>query len=670
MSLVTRLGQWFAKSASRFVILTSSRSIPPERKMEDYLKAYTYWTFACIRVIAENVAEVGMGLYYLKADGTEEKIGEHILLDLLSQVNPWMTEFELRELTQIHLELAGESWWGLERNGLGMPAEIWPLIPSCVYVNPDKENFIGRIDYRVPGASPVSYAPDEVIQFKYMHPTNLYRGWSPTRAAAMPLDVHQFAMEWVRDFFFNDATPGGVLTTEQALQQTDADRIRGQWQEAHKGRGKAHRIAILGHGAKFQTVERSLSELAFTDEQRRLRDDILAIYGVPKHILGITEDVNRANAEAAEYVFAKRVIAPRLRRLEQRLNEFLVSRYDKRLKLYYDNPIPSDKDYQLKARESGVKGGWVTINEARIEDGRPSLGPQFDVPWLSGILVPAGESPAEQPKSGLPGHRGGADRLTPEQRETRWKAWIRRTAPHERRMQSALKKFFQSEQNEVMDRLKQLSGKGAALRREIIDVDTILWDGEDAKQRLEDLARPLLLGMITQSGEAALAELGLEINFDAGSPAVLTGLRDQLERIRGIDDTTREQLRAELLEGLDAGEGIPQLADRVSKVFTEAKGPRAETIARTETNGAANAGAMEGYRQSGVVVGKEWIAALDERTRDAHRQADGQQTPLEASFLVGGEQLRYPGDPRGSAENIINCRCTVAPVTLADQEGL
>ncbi len=664
MGLVDRLRQWLARGASRFLLLSAGRSAPPERKLEDFLKAYTYWTFACVRVIAENVAEAPFKLYYRKADDTEEEVKQHVILDLLSQVNPWMTEFELRELTQVHLELAGEAWWGLEKNGLGVPAEIWPLFPQYVHIEPDPQAFIRQIEYRVPGAPTAVYTPDEVLQFKYSHPTNLYRGWSPTRAAAMPLDVHQFAMEWVRDFFFNDATPGGVLTTDQVLQQSDVNRIRAQWAEAHKGRGNAHRIAVLGQGAKFQTVERSLSELAFTDEQRRLRDDILAIYGVPKHILGITEDVNRANAEAAEYVFAKRVIAPRLRRMEQRLNEFLVAKFDERLVLRLDDPVPENRELRLKERETGVKNGWLTINEARAEEGRPSFGPQFDVPWLPGILMPAGEAPPPPSKLGPPAKR--AIRLTPEQRELRWKSWIKRTEPHERRMIAALKKFFQGQQDEVMQKLKQLTGK--SLRRDIIDVDALLWDGEEAKRRLEVLGMPLLLAVITESGEAALAELGLDISFDVEHPAVQTGFREQLQRIVGIDDTTREALRAELLEGLGAGEGIPQLADRVSKVFADAKGRRAETIARTETNSAASLGQQAAWEQSGVVKGKEWIAALDERTREAHRQADGQQVPLDSRFVVGGEQLEYPGDPNGSAENVINCRCTVAPITLS-QEG-
>ena len=46
---------------------------------------------------------------------------------------------------------------------------------------------------------------------------------------------------------------------------------------------------------------------------------------------------------------------------------------------------------------------------------------------------------------------------------------------------------------------------------------------------------------------------------------------------------------------------------------------------------------------------------------------------MDKNFLVGGEELSYPGDSRGSAANVINCRCTNAPFpkeeTLNERQG-
>ena len=59
---------------------------------------------------------------------------------------------------------------------------------------------------------------------------------------------------------------------------------------------------------------------------------------------------------------------------------------------------------------------------------------------------------------------------------------------------------------------------------------------------------------------------------------------------------------------------------------------------------------------------REWVAAQGERTREDHSAANGQIVSMNQPFIVGGEELMYPGDPNGSAENVINCRCIVAYV--------
>ncbi len=661
--------------AAPWALAVGRREIAPERKLQDFLNAYAYWSYACARVIAENVAEVPVRLFYMKKDGTEEELKDHVALDLLDQVNPWMTSYELRELTQLHMELAGEAWWAFEMNRLGKPGEIWPMLPHWVTILPGgTDAFISGIEYRVPGAAPVSYAPDEVIQFKCAHPTNLYRGWAPARAAALPLDIHQFAQEWLRDFFYNDATPGGVLSTDQFLAPEQANRLRDMWGEAHRGRGKAHRIAVLGQGAKFQLIDRSIHEMALTEESRRLRDDILGIWGVPKAVLGIADDVNRANAESAIYIFQRFLIKPRLQRFQQRLNEFLIARYfDRRLILRFADPVPENREQNLREAETGVKGGFLLVDEARRRIGEPELpGQAGKVLLVPASLIPT--KPADLAATAPPPADNGSEKQDTEKgfrrghtSATRWKVWVRMTEPHERRITAALRRFFQAQEYELLSRLKQHDKEAAFLKRDV-DVDAILWDSAEAKAKLTERLGPVLTQVVIDAGERALADLAVDTLFDVENPAVKTGLARQLQRVRGIDDTTRDAVRTELLEGLQAGESIPKLAERVSKVFADATGRRAQTIARTETNGAASLGSEQAWRQSGIVKGKEWVAALDERTRDAHAHADGQRVPLDAPFTVGGESLRYPGDPTGSAENVINCRCALAPVTLTDEE--
>lgn len=142
-------------------------------------------------------------------------------------------------------------------------------------------------------------------------------------------------------------------------------------------------------------------------------------------------------------------------------------------------------------------------------------------------------------------------------------------------------------------------------------------------------------------------------------------------RMKGIGAQLWSQIQDQLTEGFAAGESIEQLAARLSTVAGLST-PRALVTARTEVIGAANAGAYEQMVFAGFTdeeVQKEWLATEDPRTRESHRNADGQKVALHQPFVVdvvhegivtGTENLNFPGDPLGSAGNVINCRCSIA----------
>jgi uncharacterized protein with gpF-like domain len=132
-----------------------------------------------------------------------------------------------------------------------------------------------------------------------------------------------------------------------------------------------------------------------------------------------------------------------------------------------------------------------------------------------------------------------------------------------------------------------------------------------------------------------------------------------------IPDETYSLVFAEITDGTNAGENVEQVARRVDRVLTytgsERWPSRARTIAQTETTrayGAATVAAgMEQSRVTGRMLRKKWISHRDERTRISHAGANEQTQHLIYPFIVGGEPLQFPGDPMGSPENVINCRC-------------
>ncbi len=109
------------------------------------------------------------------------------------------------------------------------------------------------------------------------------------------------------------------------------------------------------------------------------------------------------------------------------------------------------------------------------------------------------------------------------------------------------------------------------------------------------------------------------------------------------------------------GQTAPQLAAAIAGIAAMDQ-RAAMRAARTAMTSAHSLGKLKGYERAtdmGIDVKKQWLAALDQRTRGSHRHLDGETVKLDEEFSNG---LKYPGDPDGPGSEVYNCRCTMVPV--------
>lgn len=139
---------------------------------------------------------------------------------------------------------------------------------------------------------------------------------------------------------------------------------------------------------------------------------------------------------------------------------------------------------------------------------------------------------------------------------------------------------------------------------------------------------------------------------------------------RGIDlKWGKQQITKQVTTGILQGESIKQMADRLQKNIPGMNRESAIRSARTATTGAQNAGRMDSYKAAkdmGIDLEREWNAALDNRTRHAHRILDGQRAKIDKPFEVDGYEIMFPGDMSAPGYLVYNCRCTL----IADIEGI
>jgi SPP1 gp7 family putative phage head morphogenesis protein len=143
-------------------------------------------------------------------------------------------------------------------------------------------------------------------------------------------------------------------------------------------------------------------------------------------------------------------------------------------------------------------------------------------------------------------------------------------------------------------------------------------------------------------------QIGVELAFDLENPKVQETLHLLALEVRGISDTTREEIRG--IVGRMASEGISYEAAaleivQLAGIHSEA---RARTIAVTESARAWTQGSILAWQESGEVDRMEWSAEPD--CCPICRTVQGTVVPLGTPF----QGLMPPAHP--------NCRCALLPV--------
>jgi HK97 family phage portal protein len=336
-----------------------------ERMMRQYGSVGTL--FAIVSRIATSVSEVQWHLYrkqtdrrrrYGPVEDTRVEVTSHWALDVWHQPNPFMTGQEFREVFSQHVELVGEGWWVVGRNPRSdLPISLWPIRPDKMAPEPHPTKFVSGYIYSDPDGRKIPLGTDEVVFLRMPNPLDPYRGMGPVQSVLADLDSTRYTAEWNRNFFLNDASPGGIIEVDKRLSDAEFDEMGARWREQHQGVRNAHRVAVIEQG-KWVDRAFSMRDMQFSELRAVNDEQIRKAFGYPRPMLGDVVDINRANAEAGEVVFARWVLRQRLNRIKGALNSDFLPLFGRDVADQYewdhDDPTPADRDADRLEREAAV----------------------------------------------------------------------------------------------------------------------------------------------------------------------------------------------------------------------------------------------------------------------------------------------------------------------------
>ena len=320
---------------------------------------------------------------YIIDTATNERTDHKILRLLNDRPNEAMTPSVRKKLLEDSVLTRGNAYDWIWRNPrTGEAEELIPLPGNLVQVWLDR--------YRRPWYDVTNPVTGEIMRLPnedvchYKGPTrDGYTGLSVLSYAASTVQGALAAQEYNAKFYESGGQPSGVLTVDADLSgyvkgkdgkftdKTQKDSMREEWEKVHSGPSNAHRIAILDHGLKYQSLGISHKDSQFVEQQSQTVEDIARYFGVPLYKLQAGKQSYNSNEQnAIEYISS---LQPRVTQMEeeQTYKLLLPSERGRHLEIRYNMMAVLRSDSQSRA--AYYKALWETgvysVNDIRrLED--------------------------------------------------------------------------------------------------------------------------------------------------------------------------------------------------------------------------------------------------------------------------------------------------------------
>jgi hypothetical protein len=251
----------------------------------------------------------------------------------------------------------------------------------------------------------------------------------------------------------------------------------------------------------------------------------------------------------------------------------------------------------------------------------------------------------------------------------------------QKKIKTLMEEAGQLEDKKVKTVLKMLNNARKEIAAEVASTD---WDIFHQRQLTESVERAMVdfgeqYGIDIRSSQKEFWDLGI-VRADLPLEVMEIAIPDLMINIKaleiaqgysadlvgGLAKDAAKKINREIISGI-MGQKTPfEVMKAIGRNLNDPSvfssiATRGETITRTEMGRIFEMSTqvrLEEYKEAVPNLKKKWQSSpMRPTARPEHHTAevDGQIREIDEPFDVGGEQLMYPGDPAGSAENTINC---------------
>ena len=554
-----------------------------------------------------------------KAAQDVEEITDHPVLELLREVNPHHNQNDLMESLSLYLDLAGDAYWHVVDGPNGIPMELWALQAQYMKIVPDADEFIKGYLYGRNPTQRIAFDPDQIIHFKFFNPKDMWYGMSRVEGQFWAIEGSESFDKF--ETYMADTHGLQQMLIQYKTGSMDARTRRNAmvaWRNALHIAAKMRAPLIADEDFDIKPVQWSPREMAFLGGREWRKQEIINGFG--QHPAMYLPNANTANIRGAIYLWEQYGVTPTLVRIEQRLNEKLMPRYNEpRLFVAFDSIVDDDVEQLRRDEEMLMKHGLPLnrILERRgmepVDGGDVGMVPGNLVPLGATGLLPDPDKGRRPPRRHHQGNRAKRGTLTGPtiilvKADGDVELTGGRNAPlsdAEKAIALALSSVWTRQFELALQSVNQAAGQ--ALQAAFDWVASPTWAEE-----IVNLTQGIFTEQVTFGAGRAATKLGIELTDFIDRPAVEAAIRaNSFKFANSVNATTRDALKQAVVTGEQLGESIPEITKRIESLGADWQGYRAERVARTETARGEMLGQEMEWQESGVVSAKVWDANGD-----------------------------------------------------------
>ena len=324
--------------------------------------------FSCINIKANAIAIMPLKLYKVTDIGKEEH-KKHSLYKLLRKSpNPNLTAFEWKKMISQDLDLKGNHYSQIVKNGMGEIVAIYPLIADYMSVafvlkNNNKERIYDYNGTKIPA--------DRILHFMDIPDNEGLVGISRITYARNTLDFANAASSHGNKLFKNSATPSGAFSLPGELSDKSYARLKEELEAKYLGLENSGKPLLLESGLSFTPISITNSDAQWLESRKLNRENIGAIFGVPTSMLNDSTASSYGNLEQKYLEFQTNTILPISIAIEEKSEQKLLSEKEKEsliIKFQFNALLRTD----VKTKSEFYKTMWgigsMSPNEIRSNE--------------------------------------------------------------------------------------------------------------------------------------------------------------------------------------------------------------------------------------------------------------------------------------------------------------